>query len=140
MWIAPLLVLALAAQPLAAAAPNAPPAGVQPVGEITDPIWTAMPAARALMSAYPDAAQRYEKIGVAVVRCTAKADGALEACQLVCEQPAGWGFGAAAVRLSYLYQLKPTLADGRSVAGGTVTVPFHFNPRDFIPLARCDGR
>ena len=140
MWIAPLFLLALAAQPQAAAAPNAPPAGVQPVGEITDPIWSATPAARALMSAYPDAAQRREKIGVAVVKCTAKADGALEACQLACEQPAGWGFGAAAVRLSYLYRLKPTLADGRSVAGGTVTVPFNFNPTFLAPMDRCDKR
>ena len=112
----------------------------QPVGDITDPVWRSLPSGEQRGAAYPLRAAANKKIGVAVVRCTAEADGALSACELVCETPAKWGFGKAALGLAHLHRLEPLLPDGRPVGGGTVAVAFRFNPPFLAPLPRCDGK
>lgn len=109
-----------------------------PVGEITDPQWAATPSNGVRSEAYPRAAMENMKVGMAVVRCTAGKDGALGDCHAICEDPAGWGFGAGAERIARGYRLPPSLPDGRSVAGGAVTLPIHFNPPGAAYPARCD--
>jgi len=113
-------------------------AGPKPVGEIEDPVWRSRPSSAQASNLYPYPAMANEKVGMAVVHCRATANGALEACVLACEGPTGWGFGKAALKMASHYKLKPMLADGRSVEGGTLTLPIYFYP-SFLPRpARCD--
>lgn len=114
-------------------------ASAQPVGEIEEPAWTAQPSAQQSSAVYPFDAMASEKIGVAVVRCVVGADGRLHNCSLACETPEKWRFGAAAMKLTRFYKMKATLPDGRSVEGGTVTLPFFFNPPFLARLPRCDA-
>jgi protein TonB len=105
---------------------------------ISKNVWRSQLSNAQASNLYPYRAMANEKIGMAVVHCRAKADGALEACALTCEGPAGWGFGRAALKMAPHYKLKPMLADGRSVEGGTLTLPIYFFP-SFLPRpARCD--
>lgn len=106
---------------------------------IHDPEWAKQPSPRSAANAYPMKAMVDEKTGVAVVRCVADAEGRLADCAVVCETPERYGFGKAALSLGRLHRLKPRLADGRSVAGGVVTIPIYFFP-SFLPRPhRCDG-
>jgi hypothetical protein len=133
--IAALLACAMVAR---AAVAETPPSPDAPVGEITDPQWAATPSATLRSEAYPRAAEESMRVGAAVVRCTAGKDGALGDCKAICEDPAGWGFGEGAAKIARGYRLRPSLPDGRSVAGGVVTLPIHFNPPGTAYPARCD--
>jgi protein TonB len=101
---------------------------ITPGREISDPVWRSTPTAREMSRYYPGRAMGHEKIGVAVVQCTADAKGALSACRLVCETPTGWEFGSAALGLAREFRLQPRTADGLSVEGRFVTLPLYFNP------------
>lgn len=117
------------------------PAAAQPGGpvrEIAEPEWRAVPSAQQASALYPYPAMAHEKIGSAVVRCSAKADGSLDACEVVCEDPAGWKFGDAALKLMRYYKLRSQQSDGRSVEGATVTMPAYFFPSFLARPQRCD--
>jgi len=75
---------------------------------------------------YPDRAQRMEVNGRATISCTVTAKGALQGCTVVSENPADYGFGEAALRLSRLFRMKPKTLDGSPVDGGAITVPIVF--------------
>lgn len=63
--------------------------------------------------------------GRVVVRCTARSDGAPVNCQVVSEDPAGYGFGEAAVRIVERGRLAPLTIDGAATnATFQVTIPF----------------
>jgi protein TonB len=55
-----------------------------------------------------------------------RADGKLESCNVTSEDPSGLGFGAAALKMASLFQMKPETRDGEPVAGASVTVPIVF--------------
>lgn len=46
---------------------------------------------------YPERAQRMEQEGEATVECQVVDEKRLEACEVISENPPGWGFGEAAV-------------------------------------------
>lgn len=96
-----LMVLALAAQPEGPGASSAP-------------------------NEYPMRALRGGVSGRAVVSCVVRLDFTLEACKVVEEDPAEFGFGEGALKRAGSVRLKPP-ADGTPVApGATVRVPFVF--------------
>ena len=72
--------------------------------------------------------------GWAVIRCTARADMGAENCFILVETPAGWGFGAAALRTVQLMKAK----DASSFPGQHVPIPGEpFNlPVVFCPPAK----
>src|SRR5690349_7592307 len=105
-------VLVLAAACLAATAAVAAP-GVN--GETRRPDWLKKPDAREIRAGYPVAAMRKGVGGKAVVRCTASTAGTLSGCRVEQEDPAGLGFGQAALMLAPSYLVRPPLVDGRPV-------------------------
>ena len=77
-----------------------------------------MPNAEDINREYPERAQRLEKTGSATIRCTVNAQGRLVGCSVVSEDPAGYEFGAAAIRVSKYFKVRPKTSNGQPLDGG----------------------
>src|SRR6185369_8125204 len=96
---------------LAAFAAFADPAEL---GPITDAVWEPLRlSSEAMRSYYPQAALDKGADDAAVVECVAAKSGALEACKVIAETPAGLQFGEAALRLSSQFHMKPLTRSGQ---------------------------
>jgi len=103
--------------------PPAPPAPPRP-SVITNVQWSSRP--RPTADDFPARALERGVSGSATVRCVAQPNGRPANCQVVSEEPAGQGFGRAAVRIVQRGQLSPRTVDGAAVnASFNVTVPFN---------------
>lgn len=101
--------------------PPAPPAPPQ----ITDPTWIERPSGRDFARYYPERAIEREREGRVVLNCVVGSDGRIS-CTVSSEDPTGWGFGEAALRISRHFRMAPATADGRPTDGGRVRVPINF--------------
>ena len=81
-----------------------------------------------ILAFVPPEARRRRQAGRSAVSCLIRADTRLEACRVVDESPAGFGFGEAAVRVAetHFRFRPPTTASGRAVDGFRVTVTVNF--------------
>ena len=73
---------------------------------------------------YPPAARAAGVEGRAMLSCRINKEGRVEACRVVSEEPAGHGFGEAAIGLSEKFRMNPRR--GPSPAGATVQIPVSF--------------
>lgn len=128
------MLASLIAIVLAQAAPAAAPTTARP-SIVTNPDWTRKPSGEEFAHYYPEAAQRANLSGRAVLKCEVAADGALDTCTVPEESPTGAGFGEAALKLSSLFKMRPTTKDGVPVRGGTVHIPIRF----VLPGASMDA-
>ncbi|MBI1250768.1 MAG: TonB family protein [Alphaproteobacteria bacterium] len=103
------------------APPPAPPA--PPV--ITSPQWLERPNARDFERFYPSRALERERQGRVVLDCVVRADGRIN-CSVSSEDPSGWGFGDAALRISERFRMSPQTVNGEPTEGGRVRVPIQF--------------
>lgn len=103
-------------------------AGAASAAPVNKPVWDALPSNEDVLAVYPQAAKADGLSGRARITCTITAAGMLEACGIASEEPAGAGFGAAALALAGKFSLEPHWADGRSAVGAALTVPFRFQP------------
>ena len=132
-----ILMAALSGEP----APGVPPAPRPSV--ITMPDWVAKPRAEDLTAFYPKAAARMSRSGQATIQCQVNVEGLLVGCAAISEQPAGEGFGDAAVGMAGKFKMRPMTRDGTAVAGGVIRIPIRFEtPRSLPSLqvaSRCYG-
>lgn len=117
-------------RPPAPPAPPAPPPPRPAPPMITQPSWSQLPSARDMARFYPERAQRRGVEGSATISCGVTATGALRACSIVGESPAGEGFGEAALKMSSRFKMRPMTRDGQAVSGGTVRIPIRFTLPD----------
>lgn len=116
----PALLLTLASACLLSAAPKP---------EVVRPDWLEKPSGDAVNRAYPDAALRREESGRVVLGCTVTTDGLVVDCEVVSEDPPGFGFGRAALTLTDQMRMRPMTVGG---------VPRDSSVR--IPLAFSSGK
>lgn len=62
-----------------------------------------------------------------VMLCSVAAEGALGACKVQSEDPAGLGYGASAVTLAPNFRVAVWTAEGLPVIGGSVRIPLRFD-------------
>ncbi|MCI3132445.1 TonB family protein [Phenylobacterium aquaticum] len=103
-------------------------AGAAGAAPVNKPVWDALPSNEDVLAVYPAAAKANDLSGRAKITCTVTAAGRLDGCGVVSEEPAGAGFGAAALALAGKFSLEPHWADGRSAVGAALTLPFRFEP------------
>jgi protein TonB len=108
--------------PVAVDPPPAPPTP----SVITNPQWLQRPDARDFARYYPPRALERGQEGRVSLDCIVSADGRI-ACTVTSEDPTGWGFGEAAVRISRHFRMAPATRDGVPTSGGRVRVPIRFN-------------
>ncbi len=101
-----------------------PPAPVRP-DIITNPQWIERPSGRDFAREYPSRALERGREGRVVLDCVVRADGRIN-CTVVSEDPSGWGFGEAAVRISRSFKIAPRLENGAPAEGGRLRVPITF--------------
>lgn len=91
------------------------------------PRFTRRPTTEQLFAHYPEAARQAGIEGRASVRCVVQPNLHLDECTIVSEDPPGYGFGAAAIEVMRTYfEVEPTLPDGSSIVGGTLTLPMRW--------------
>lgn len=108
--------------PVAVDPPPAPPTP----SVITNPTWLERPNARDFARYYPERALERGQEGRVNLACIVAADGRIS-CTVTSEDPTGWGFGDAAMRISRHFRMAPATRDGAATSGGRVNVPIRFN-------------
>jgi protein TonB len=106
--------------PVAVDPPPAPPSPV-----LTGMVWLQRPSAQDFNRYYPSRAAEREQEGRVVLDCIVSADGRI-ACTVSSEDPTGWGFGEAALRISRNFRAAAQTSDGRPTSGGRARVPITF--------------
>jgi len=89
-------------------------------------VWMKRPNGSDIGRAYPDDAARKGVGGSAMIQCAVDEKGRLAPCTVLAETPSGAGFGAAALKLARVFQMRPTLSDGTPVAGTFLRYPLTF--------------
>jgi len=103
---------------------------------IVNPDWEQKPSGNEAAQYYPELAQRTGIEGRATVSCLVQADGSLNDCELVSEEPAGQSFGQAALKMVGLFKMKPATVGRQPIAGARVNIPINFRvPKATPPTA-----
>ena len=110
--------------------PKIEPDLTQMLHQVTPASLVTSPTRSQIEAAYPTRALSDGIDGAALIDCMVSKAGALGGCQLLGENPSGYGFGAAALDLAADFTLKPRLVDGAPVDGAEVRVPVQFQATD----------
>ena len=95
------------------------------------------PTGEELEREFPDRAISARRSGEVVLACLVLEEGALN-CAVVSENPNGYRFGPAALRVMREARVSPILSNGQSAVGSQITVPIRFEYRE-SPRAPASG-
>ena len=84
---------------------------------------------------YPEQAAGTNITGAVRMKCRVTACGLLEKCEVISEDPTGYGFGKAALGMSKLFKMRTVTRDGRPVGGSKIIIPMKFQPPPTVPAA-----
>lgn len=101
-------------------------AEARPAQAIVKPDWAVKPTGADMARYYPAAAAAAKAGGFATVNCQVTAAGRLAGCTVMRESPGDQGFGAAALKLAEIFEMRPMTLDGKPTSGGEVTIPILF--------------
>lgn len=101
--------------PVAIDPPPAPPTPAV----LSGVTWLEQPDARDFARYYPDRAQERGQEGRATVECIVDAGGRLS-CTITSEDPPGWGFGEATLRVSRHFRVAAATSSGQATSGGRI--------------------
>lgn len=103
-------------------------AAEQPVSIIQNPDWLRKPRPEDLLAVWPREAWRKGLGGKATIGCEVSRMGVLVNCTVLREEPAGSGYGSAALSLTPQFLMRPMLRDGKPVDGAQIRIPINFDP------------
>ena len=89
------------------------------------PAWAALPSAEDFQASFPKTANGVNDVRVTLV-CAVAAGGTLSGCGVDREEPAGQGYGAAALALAPKIRVSPWSLEGEATVGAKVRVPLHY--------------
>lgn len=92
---------------------------------IRNPAWASIPTAADFQATFPQTRNGVNSVRVALV-CTAAPDGALADCAVDREEPAGQGYGQAALALAPKFRVAAWSTDGQPTYGQKVRVPIRY--------------
>jgi TonB family protein len=95
--------------------------------------WTTTPTYADVAAVFPAKAREKKVGGKATIQCTFKDDGKVGSCGVLNDEPAGYGFGNAALDLASHFQGPATYGDGKPTKGNVTTIPVVF------PVGMGDG-
>ncbi|MDB5454007.1 MAG: hypothetical protein JWO33_2585 [Caulobacteraceae bacterium] len=101
--------------------------------QFVGPDWLKRPTADMIRSAWPTEALKKGRSGRTVLSCEVSVQGALFACRAVSEEPAGEGFGAAAILMTPQLLMKPATLNGKPVLS-RVQIPIAFRTEGAVSI------
>ncbi|HEX8233262.1 MAG TPA: energy transducer TonB [Caulobacteraceae bacterium] len=102
-------------------------AGAPAVQKDAPPEWLVKPTEEQIWWAYPPTAGRSLMGGKARIRCRVQTNGLASGCEVLSEDPPGWGFGAAALGMTSLFRFSPRIHGGKPVED-SITTTITFSP------------
>lgn len=119
--------LAIICAAVAAVLAGASPAAAEESRDyVIRPVWTRTPTALDMRRYYPVRAGQAE--GHVRLDCQITAKGAFSNCVVQAETPQNVDFGAASLKLSRLFRMKPEDAEGKPVADRWLSLPIDWRP------------
>jgi TonB family protein len=97
-----------------------------PPSVITTPDWVKKPDASTFARLYPGRASVAGVQGRVVVDCEVEVDGTLGDCQVLSEDPPGWGFGDATIKAAKSFRMRPQTRDGAPQGGARTKIPINW--------------
>jgi hypothetical protein len=104
---------------------SAPAPADLPQSTIENWLWITRPTGADFARYYPERALEVRRPGEIIMICVVAEDGALT-CAVGHENPSGWGFGQAGLRLAQHFRMALHTMDGAPTAGATVRIPIRF--------------
>lgn len=97
-----------------------------------EPVWIAAPTAEDIRKNHPIRAAEREVRGAADLLCRVRDDAGILGCAVASENPDGYGFGSAALRVADLYRIAPMIS-GEPAIGRSVSLRVDFSNLPDIP-------
>lgn len=113
------------------------PAGPASAQFSLEPDWARRPNAEEISREYPKLALALGIEGRVILSCDVTAVGNLKSCSVQKEAPGGFGFAAAALRMSRSFEMRPGIGLSRRAPHGDVRIPIDFKlpPLETPPAA-----
>ncbi|NEX94029.1 TonB family protein [Caulobacter sp. 17J65-9] len=114
---------------------NVPLVAASPAAQVADAVIEQPATPTSLLYFYPRPAMEAGLELTGAFECARTRDGRLENCALVSEQPAGHGYGPAALEVIKDMRVGPNAADGTPLAGRKARVPLTFRVPEYLTAA-----